>query len=69
MSCLRKGFKANNDREASRYPGVYRDVCAIRLRYNTVCDENVIMPGEFLRSYDTNIVSITSVVTAQTIIA
>lgn len=20
MSCLRKGFKANNDREASRYP-------------------------------------------------
>lgn len=48
MSCLRKGFKANNDREASCYPGVYKDVCVICLRYNTACVENVIISGEFL---------------------
>lgn len=70
MSCLRKGFKANNDREASRYPGVYMDVCVICLRYSTACDGNVIMAGAFLRGYDTIIVSKTSVMKAQrTIIA
>lgn len=35
MSCLRKGFKANNGREARRYPGVYSGVCVICLWCST----------------------------------
>lgn len=55
MSCLRKGFKANNDREAIRDPGVYKDTCVICLQHRTACDGNVTVPGYFLRSCDTNI--------------
>ena len=29
MSCSRKGFKANNDREAKYYPWFYMDACVI----------------------------------------
>lgn len=61
MSCLRKGFKANNDREASRDPGVYKDASVICLQYSTACDGNATAPGYFLRSCDTNIVSKTCV--------
>lgn len=31
MSCLRKGFKANNAREARRHPGVYMAASVICL--------------------------------------
>lgn len=64
MSCLRKGFKANNAREASRYPGVYTDVSVICLL--SLMEMSLL--GEFLRGYDTNHVSKTSVMKEQRII-
>lgn len=45
MSCLRKGFKANNAREARRYPGVCTPICVIRLRCSTAAEGGVITWG------------------------
>jgi len=68
VSCLRKGFKANNTREARRYPGLYT-----WLPVSSVCDTaqalmEMSLPGEFLRGDDANIVCKTFVVVAQMII-